>query len=214
LSSRLIKGSERTDGVVDFRDVMVELDMSSAAGELARSDPLVRELKSRAVAEARAEGFEVGYRDGLAQAREELEETKRNLRSAVEQVISQISQTRAQVISNCRDEVGDLVLDVARKILKDEVKWNRDAVMGVVKDAMRRVIDKESVRIRVNVEDLPAVRDARADILSTVDGIRNLEIVDDRRVGLGGAIVETNSGTIDARVETQLEEIRRAFSER
>lgn len=213
MSSKLIKGSEQVEGITSFREVMGELDLSSAAREMATSDPMVRRLRSKIIEQARAEGSELGYQEGSAKAQAELEEEKKKLRSSVEALISEIRETRARILAQCQDEVGDLILDVARKVLKDEAKWNRDVVMGIVKDALRRVIDKDSVRVRVNIEDLPVVKEARADLLSTVDGIRNLEIVDDRRVGLGGAIVETSSGTIDARIETQLEEIRRAFSE-
>lgn len=214
MSSKLIKGSDQVEGVVSFRDMMGDLDLSTAAEELAASDPLVRRLSAKVAEQARAEGLELGYREGLARVRTEFEEEKRRLASAVEAVMAKIRSSRAEVLAQAQDEVGDLVLEVARKILKDEVKWNREVVMGIVKDALRRVIDKDNVRIRVNVEDLPTVKEARADLLSTIDGIKDLEVIDDRRVGLGGAIVETDSGTIDARIETQLEEIKRAFSVR
>ena len=52
----------------------------------------------------------------------------------------------------------------------------------------------------------------RDDLLSLLDGIKNLEIVDDRRVGDGGCVIETNAGTIDAKIETQLAEVERALA--
>ena len=98
-------------------------------------------------------------------------------------------------------------------MLKDEVSTRRDVVVNIVKDTLKRVVDKDLVRIRVNVADTPAIKSRRDEIASLVDGIRNLEIVEDRRIGLGGTVIETNAGRLDARIETQLDEIRRAFSE-
>jgi flagellar assembly protein FliH len=213
LSSKLIKRSQHPEGVTDFRDLISDLDIEAAL-DLSARDPRIGVLRSGIFERARAQGFEQGYKEGKAEARRESEQEKARLRRAVDAVISQVQRSRANALAQAQQEVGDLVLEVARKILKDEVRWNRDVVLGIVKDAIRRVVDKETVRVRVNIEDLPAVKEARGELLSTIDGIQNLEIVDDRRVGLGGAIIETSSGTIDARIETQLEEIKRAFEGR
>jgi flagellar assembly protein FliH len=67
------------------------------------------------------------------------------------------------------------------------------------------------VRVRVSVADAPHVKEMRQEILELMDGLRHLEIVDDRRVGDGGCVIETNAGTIDAKIETQLSEIARAL---
>jgi flagellar assembly protein FliH len=55
------------------------------------------------------------------------------------------------------------------------------------------------------------VRASREDLIAMVDGIRNIEIVDDRRVDAGGCVIETNGGTIDAKLDTQLNEIGAAL---
>ena len=59
----------------------------------------------------------------------------------------------------------------------------------------------------MHVDDLETVRAFREDLTALVDGIGQLEIVEDRRVSPGGCVVETTGGTIDARIETQFTEI-------
>jgi flagellar biosynthesis/type III secretory pathway protein FliH len=51
------------------------------------------------------------------------------------------------------------------------------------------------------------MREARADILTVIDTVRNVEIIEDRRVAPGGCVVETASGTIDSKIETQFRTI-------
>jgi flagellar assembly protein FliH len=82
-----------------------------------------------------------------------------------------------------------------------------------VRNALRRVVDTGKVRVRVNAEDLETVRASREELATLIDGIENLEIISDRRVGAGGAVVETEGGTIDARIETQLSEIATLLNE-
>ena len=83
--------------------------------------------------------------------------------------------------------------------------------MSIIRNALRRVVDKENVRIRVSMSDSARVRGAKDDIMGIVDGLRHLEIIDDRRVGDGGCVIETNAGTIDAKIETQLAEVERSL---
>jgi flagellar assembly protein FliH len=106
-------------------------------------------------------------------------------------------------------EIIGLVLEIARKVIKMEVEINRAAALEIVKNTLRRVADSTSLRVRVHADDLETVRANREDLYSLVDTIRKVEIVEDRRVGPGGCILETDAGTIDARIETQMEEIRR-----
>ena len=68
------------------------------------------------------------------------------------------------------------------------------------------------MRLRVSLGDAGRVRAMREDLLTMLDGLRHLEIVDDRRVGDGGCVIETNAGTIDAKIETQLAEVARALN--
>jgi len=104
-----------------------------------------------------------------------------------------------------------LALDIARQVVKAELKQNPEVVRQVLTNAIRRITDKENVRVRVSVLDAPHVKEIRQDLLEIVDGLRHLEINDDRRVGAGGCVIETNAGTIDAKIETQFAEVARAL---
>jgi flagellar assembly protein FliH len=96
-------------------------------------------------------------------------------------------------------------------VVKTEVTQNPEVIRALIANAVRRITDKENVRVRVSVADAPHVKEMRQEILELMDGLRHLEIVDDRRVGDGGCVIETNAGTIDAKIETQLSEIARAL---
>ena len=104
-----------------------------------------------------------------------------------------------------------LALDIARQVIKTEVSQNPAVVQAVLANALRRITDKDNVRVRVSVSDAPRVKEAREDLMEIVDGLRFLEIMEDRRVGDGGCVIETNAGTIDAKIETQIAEVARAL---
>lgn len=175
---------------------------------------------ARSKAEAiREEARQQGYAAGAATARQEVEAELRAIwdrqtfaiKGNIQAIIDSIIEAREELWHETEQEMVALVLDIARKVIKTEVKQNPEVIVEMIRHAMRRVVDKDSIRIRVSPEDVGVVREQREDLLRILDGIRHLEIDDDRRIGRGGCVIETNAGTIDARVETQFEEVEEAL---
>lgn len=162
------------------------------------------------------QGYEAGYAAGDQDARRSLTQRADDERVAYQAdlnlFLSGVEATSRQAWLEMEPQVIELVFEIARKVIKMEVDLNRAAAIEVVKNTLRRVADSTSLRIRVHADDLETVRGNREDLYALVDSIRKIEIVEDRRVGPGGCIVETDAGTIDARIETQLEEVRKMLA--
>jgi flagellar biosynthesis/type III secretory pathway protein FliH len=54
------------------------------------------------------------------------------------------------------------------------------------------------------------MREHREELLSNGE-IKNFRVVEDQRVDRGGVVVETDGGTIDARIATQVNEAKRVL---
>jgi flagellar assembly protein FliH len=166
----------------------------------------------------REAAWQEGFHDGQTTGRSAMEMTLRDeweaekaaLRAQIRQIVDDIATARQALWEGQEAEMVALTLAVARQVIKTEVTQNPEVVRSVIQNALRRLTDKEQVRLRVSVGDAPAVRAMREELLAMTDGLRQLEIVDDRRVGDGGCVIETGAGTIDAKIETQLLEVERA----
>lgn len=182
---------------------------------------LLSEAKEQAKmirAQAKEEGFnlgkEEGYRNGFQDGMAQMAEERERYRSQLESFVALIEEERLRLWNEAEPQIVQFALEVAQKIVKDEARINHEVAISVIKNAMRRIVDTNNIRIRVNGSDLEAVRGAREDIAQLVDGIRHLEIVEDRRVSPGGCVVETSGGNIDSRIETQFAEVDKLFTNR
>lgn len=202
--------------------VEVQLMRYQAGEEARRIMAEALEAAEEIRAEARKSGFEAGWAEGhtagIAAATEavhaETDRFRAEYHAEMEALFARIDETSRTLWLDAEPQLVSLALEIARKVVKQEAAINPDIVIEVVKNALRRVVDSEGLRIRVNAADLENVRAAREDILSIVDGARNaeiVEIVEDRRVGPGGCVVESASGTIDATVETQFRTIEESM---
>lgn len=202
----------------------LSLDSLRAEAEdvLARAEAEAAETVADAHAQAAAlreaawqEGLHAGRLEARASVEAELRAEWRARNDALRAEVDALSRTigiaREELWRRQEAEMVALCLDIARQVVKTEVSQNPAVVHAVLANALRRLTDKDNVRVRVSVGDLARVKEGREDLLELVDGLRHLEIVDDRRMGDGGCVIETNAGTIDARIETQLSEVARAL---
>lgn len=167
------------------------------------------EADARAAA-ARADGYRDGFAAGLARGREEGEGKAREAVALLQKAAARLADERSAVLSGAEEDLADLALAVAARVVRREVANDRELVVRVLKEALHRVSPLEEIVVRLHPTDYQVVRDSPG-MLETLREIRNFEIAEDRRVGRGGCLVEASSGAVDARLETTLEEIERAL---
>ena len=156
----------------------------------------------RSLAEkAYAEGYEAGLSIAVQKADSLLE--------ALQQAIDEETAEREALVRSIEQQALMLCVDTAEKVIRHEIRTDKQIVTRVLKMCLRRVKDRNEVTVRVNPAEVEGMRAMRDELLSSAENLRELNIVDDRRISAGGCIVESPSGDFDARIETQIDQIRR-----
>ena len=214
---RFFEDTAAAETLPDLANLRAETEalLLSARAEAAE---MVEDAKTQAEA-LREAAWQEGFHQGKLEARAAVETELRAdwavrqdaLRAELDTIAADIATAREALWLGQESEMVALTLDIARQVIKTEVTQNPAVVHAVIANALRRITDKDNVRVRVSVADAPRVKEAREDLMEIVDGLRFIEIVEDRRVGDGGCVIETNAGTIDAKIETQIAEVARAL---
>ena len=184
-----------------------------AAGLIDDAREQAEAMREAAWQEGKHDGAEAARAEVEQQLREEMEAYRSDMHAELQEIVDAVVEGRRRLWEQQEGQILAFVLDISRQVIKTEVQQNENVLMEIIRNAMRRVTDKENMRIRVAASDAPRIKAAREEVMQIVDGVRTLEIVDDRRVGPGGCVIETNAGTIDAKIETQLGEIERTILE-
>ncbi|MGE5552344.1 MAG: FliH/SctL family protein [Betaproteobacteria bacterium] len=178
------------------------------------ADRLVAEARSRSaqvLEEARREGYQAGFREGEEKGLAEgLAKAEREMEAAVKQtmkVLAAAIHEKQRIVASSRDDVLKLVRKVAERIIRAEVRLDPNVVERAIDASLALVAERSQVLIRVNPEDLTRAREGVPHFLRYFSPSAVLEVCADSRVTQGGCLIETNAGNIDARVETQLEEV-------
>ena len=144
---------------------------------------------------------EEGYAAGLHEGRQEYEARIEGLGA----MIGSIRGALAEEISGTEDVIVEIAFEAVCKILGEAVA-NRDGAVAIVREILRAAVEREKLLLRVAPADYELVLRHRSQLLPGDDG-RTLDVVSDERVVLGGCLVETTGGTLDGRLETQLQRL-------
>lgn len=185
----------------------------------AESETLRNQAREEGRAQGHREGYEAGYAEGLAAGRAELLEQLHTVYQLADEAVN----AKAAVIASAETEILELVIEVARKVIGEVVELNPNVVTNIVANAIKHANTGEVLTIRVNPRDVELLREYWAEAVGDNPGDpwtgsgqgagqrRRWEIVADRRVKPGGCVIDTQSGTVDARIDTQLVQIKYAF---
>jgi flagellar assembly protein FliH len=150
--------------------------------------------------QARAEGYADGQAAALAEARGQYAAAL----AALEQATAGVDALREEIAGAVERDAIELSLQLAEKIVAGALAVESERVVDVVRGALRRLADRRRVTVLVNPDDLETIRTATDRLLTELGGIEHCEVQAERRISPGGAIVRTEEGQIDARVQTQL----------
>lgn len=199
----LIKNSGRkTVSVQSGNRKVLKNQIVSAREEAARileeAEEFAAEIRREAQEDAenlRAEA----YQDGVEKAVAEFEQNLLDVREIRERVWRETEQ-----------DLLRLAIRLTEKILGRELKADKKAVADIVATALQNARQQEKLTIRVNPSDLPTV-EKEIENLARTGRTQFLDFIADPRVSEGGCLIESEVGTIDARLETQLRVLERAL---
>ena len=163
--------------------------------------------------------YERGKKDAEANLQSQLEVMKTEY--ATEQ-----QQKLADFFKNIQDDLGgqvprmlqslekhviNLAADIAMKIVAG-TPVDKSMVETVVKDALAKAEKDTDVVVLLNEADLELLSQADSELLQRTHGSSAVVFKSSPEVSRGGCLLETRYGTVDARIETKADVLKKAVT--
>ncbi len=163
--------------------------------------------------------YERGKKDAEATLQGQLEVMKTEY--ATEQ-----QQKLADFFKNIQDDLGgqvprmlqslekhviNLAADIAMKIVAG-IPVDKSMVETVVKDALAKAEKDTDVVVLLNEADLELLSQADSELLQRTHGSSEVVFKASPEVSRGGCLLETRYGTVDARIETKADVLKKAVT--
>jgi len=207
----------RTDSQMAQAQKLYEEARLEAEKCLSEAAAQAEQLKQQAYEIGYQEGFTAGQQEGFQSGRQEAETAMQQQLIESEakagRLIACAEQQYKESLISAERQIIELSLNIASKVLARELEENPMVVLPIVKAALAKVCDQEQISIRVCPEDFELVIQAKRDLQIMVGRENALSIISDHTVSCGGCMIDTPYGTVDARIDTQLEAVKKALQE-
>ena len=188
----------KTNAEAEAADVLKKAN-EEAAAIIAQAQEEKQKIHDEAYKTGFDEGREKGYEEGNLEAQ--------RLIDRLHVILDRIMDKRQEILDNTEQQIVELVLLMARKVVKVISENQRNVVMSNVLQALRKVKGRGDVIVRVNLADVKLTTEHTKDFMRAVENIQNITVAEDSSIDRGGCIIETDFGAIDARISSQLAEL-------
>ncbi|OXM84667.1 FliH/SctL family protein [Paenibacillus rigui] len=157
------------------------------------------------------QGFQLGYEEGLKQAETELREQYNEMLHESSQILEQAYVLKQQIIQEAEPFLIQMSCAIAEKIVARQLTVEPEWIVELIQNVLTRRREKGIITLCVAPAHFAYIQDAREELLLHIDSQAELQIIPDPSVQDHGCVVRSSFGSIDARIDTQLKEIKNAL---
>ncbi|WP_179298818.1 flagellar assembly protein FliH [Evansella halocellulosilytica] len=159
--------------------------------------------------EAEKSGRKQGYEAGVLEGRQSYDELIKKAENAVRKA----QEDYFLKVEKAESDLLDLALKVAEKIIGESIVKDHNAWIHLVKEAVKEVREQEEVKIYVPVSAYELTLQHEQEIKEIALHTRHLYIYPDSSLLKHSCIIETPFGKVNASIDSQLEEMKKALHE-
>ncbi|MCM3625951.1 FliH/SctL family protein [Paenibacillus glycanilyticus] len=171
---------------------------------------LEKRLEDETLSQASREaGFEQGYAQGQEQAEQDLKKEWESRLEEANAILKSAYEMREQIIQEAEPFLVDLSVSISEKVIGRQLSEAPDMALELICRALSRRREQGVIALCVSPGQLAFVQAAREELNLVIDSQAELQIIPDATVKDFGCVIRSAYGSIDARIDTQLSEIKR-----
>lgn len=224
-TSRILKASTARDlpqrVAFNFEDLREQAaaELQRARAEAAALIDKARQeaaaLKQKLLDDARTEGRQSGLSEAEkqiaqrveVQVEQRLSEHLQTTLPAVSQVALALQAERDHWLLHWEHTAVSLGVAIAEKLLKTQLAAHPELTTGMLIEALNLAAGQPQLQIHLHPADLTRLGPHAADLVKSITACADPEFIADPAISPGGCRIETQHGSIDARLESMLERI-------
>jgi len=169
-----------------------------------------RRLQDEHLVEAlKSEGYDTGYREGSEKAMADLRDQIGRMMDEAQTVLKQAYLMKEQIIQEAEPFLVELSCAIAEKVIDKQLTLEPDYVIELIKNNLSRKREQGVITLCVAPKHFAFVQAAREELAAAIDSQAELQILPDSTVHDQGCVIRSSFGSIDARIDTQLTEIKK-----
>lgn len=201
---------------------MVLEAQTKASQILAQATAKARQVEQAAAERGYAEGFQKGLIDGQADGAERafseaaagFTRQTADLQAMLKKTILQLEADRGEILQQAREELLDLALEIASKVTHVQAAGDVAVAQAQLAKAVEMVSCQGQIQARVCPAQLQQLQEYAGQFLDEMGLTDLVKFVPDEQLAAGDVVLASRNGEVDARIETQLNNVLAALTGR
>ncbi|ASA22263.1 FliH/SctL family protein [Paenibacillus donghaensis] len=168
-----------------------------------------REQDEQFTSAVKAEAYQQGYQEGMAEADREMRLKLADMMEEASSVLQEAYKARDMIIQEAEPFLVELSCDIAEKIVDKQLTVEPLFTIELIRKNLARKREQGMISLCVSPAQFAFVNAAREELSLAVDSQAELQILPDSTVKDKGCVIRSSFGSIDARIDTQLAEIKK-----
>lgn len=168
-----------------------------------------REEDKALLEQARNDGYQQGYDEGLKQAELHMQQQWEQRLQQASTILSDSYIMKEQIVQEAEPFLVELSCAIAEKIIQKQLTIEPELVLDLISKSLSKRREQGVITLCVSPDQLAFVQAAREELNMAIDSQAELQILPDSTVKDSGCVIRSAYGSIDARIDTQLSEIKR-----
>lgn len=195
------------DDVTRKANAYLEQVKAEAAQILAKANQDAALIRKQAQDQGAKSAFEAAEKNVQTRIDAQLKQHMQTALPALEQMIQQISAARLEWLENWEQNAVRLAVAIAEKIIRRQLDTQPQITVDLVREALELAAGSQSIKVYLNAADHAALGRQVESLVRQLAQVTPAEITTHESVTPGGCVVQTEFGTIDQRLESQLARI-------
>jgi flagellar assembly protein FliH len=170
--------------------------------EIVDPGPDLEAIKKDAYDEGFRLGQEAGYQAGLEQATAGVER--------LSAILSDVETMWGNIVTAYESKIIQLIGRMVEKVVYGRVAVDNEIITRAILHAFEQISDPVKAVITVNPEDYEFIEVVKEDFFEKIKGLKQVTLVSDPLISVGGCRIETPSGEVHTNIEERLEAVKRS----
>lgn len=154
-------------------------------------------------------GYTEGYDTGQAKVSEILLEQNKEKLKEISEMIEEIEYEKQKIISKYENDLSKLSIEIAEKIIRNEIDTKDDVVLGIIKNTIKDYRNVEWIKLYISGNDDVITIQTDKELTNELKKIAKdvkIEVLYD--LEKGSVIVESADGIVEASIDKQLKNLK------
>lgn len=207
------KAKEIVDAAQDFSSKQMQEATEKIEKEFAQAkESGYNDGFSRGLEEGKKSGFSAGKENGYDEGFKNAAAENRKSLDELASMIENVDKTKTKILQKFESGLEDLAFSMARKILKSELKTNKNAIRSIITNAMDSYRNQAWVRIYVSNDTASILLKSDNNIIDILKDVSdNIKIIPEQGMDDGDCVLEMPDKVVDAGMDSQLKKFKTAI---